>query len=375
MHVSLTAAEFLPLARAADSVAPKSDPRPVLRNVLLEAVDGRLEVKATDTNGSIWLSLSEVEVHEEGQALVRAKRLLDVVRANKGHHLDLKMTKKGLRVTCKKQRAFSLITEDPNDFPSLTFIAKTLPITKVPAGRLLKLIKRVGSAAHDEDSRFLMHGLNVELRKQRLRFVATDGLHLSLASIPLPDLPDDVDVQAVIRAKDVDAFRWVVDDEDEVEIQLAAHNISLRGSRGVATVRRLAGNFAPYERGVPSPAQTPHQIEFERKPLLDVLDQVLLLKDTAPPAMRLRFNEEGLLISARVDNDLFAERVAAEWPGEEETDLFYNSKIVRDAIKAMEADKVRIECHSTRFPTIFRELAEDYAHFIVMAPLASADVD
>ena len=66
----------------AGSVVVSRTPAPVLLCLKLEAKDGLLTVSATDTEIGLLLGVAEVDIREEGSALIPADKLNQIVRAS-----------------------------------------------------------------------------------------------------------------------------------------------------------------------------------------------------------------------------------------------------------------------------------------------------
>jgi len=381
MEINVPAATLSPILRSAAAVAPKKDPRPILRNVLLRATDAGVEALATNVGTALRLKIEsdELKVVASGEILTEAKRLLDLVRANPKGTVRIKTDKKGARatVTFDSKRQFKVVCEDPKDFPPARAFEGKLPTIKVPAAQLTQMLARTLPVAHDEESRYLMHGLNVEVKGGRLRLVATDGLHLALASIEVEGLDKTIETNGVVPADMAVSYKFAYAAEDDVEMQFTQSSLNLRGSLGEVGVIRLAGNFPPYERGIPTQTVLGHKLTFKRGELSSLFKQALLLKEgTMLPTVRLVFGDGHLTITARLDNNTFEESVPIEWPeGEEPITMFYNPAMIAAALKVMSSEQIRWEFKDSTRPTIIRELDKTMASFYVIAPLIRGDFD
>lgn len=111
-------AHLLDALTTACSVVSARTSAPALACVKLTAKDGILTLRSSD--GEVWVALSvpQVDIKEEGQALVPADKLLQIVRASEDSTLTLDLQKQALLVRGEDAR-FTIFGHDVKEYPAL----------------------------------------------------------------------------------------------------------------------------------------------------------------------------------------------------------------------------------------------------------------
>ena len=102
----------------AGSVVISRTPAPVLLCLKLEAKDGLLFISATDTEIGLLLGVAEVDVREEGVALIPADKLNQIVRASNDDSLSIEVSKNIATITGRDSK-FKVFGFDPEEFPGV----------------------------------------------------------------------------------------------------------------------------------------------------------------------------------------------------------------------------------------------------------------
>ena len=124
----------------AGSVVVSRTPAPVLTCLKLETRDGQLLVSATDTEIGLVLGVAEVDVREEGSALIPADKLNQIVRASGDDALTIEVDKNVANIRGKDAK-FKVFGFDPEEFPGVPTFADEHEF-EIGAGTLRRLIGR-----------------------------------------------------------------------------------------------------------------------------------------------------------------------------------------------------------------------------------------
>ncbi|HAQ66575.1 MAG TPA: hypothetical protein DCR70_02260, partial [Phycisphaerales bacterium] len=100
----------------ASAVVPTRTTTPVLSCLKLTAKDGELVLRATDGQISLALTVPNVEVISEGEALIPADKLGQIVRTCEDSTVTLEMDKNVVTVRSEGS-TFKIFGYDPKDYP------------------------------------------------------------------------------------------------------------------------------------------------------------------------------------------------------------------------------------------------------------------
>src|SRR5579863_8978119 len=156
---------------------------PVLANLLVVA--GAKSVTFTGTDLEVEMSANaQVEDGESGEITIPARKLFDICRAlPDGSKIEFKLSGDRVSVSSGRSR-FTLATLPASEFPVIENI-ELVECVSLPEATLKELMDRTAFAMAQQDVRYYLNGLLLDLREHALRCVATDGHRLALVETAL----------------------------------------------------------------------------------------------------------------------------------------------------------------------------------------------
>ena len=236
---------------------------PILNNILFDVSKNKVSMVATDLEISLncWIG---AEVSKNGKTTIPAKQLAEFVNSIPAKKIDVTLDDNVVNIETENNIA-KFNTISPEDYPKIPEIKSTeKPLLKLKKQDLLLAINRVVfSAAHD-DIKPVLTGVLVEISKEHISFVATDGLRLSKQLLSLSsgvekDLEFLVPVKALEElAKIVTDFADEEDNDEYIQIfHLSEKNQVLFRYNDIDLVSRLIdGQFPEYKQIIPTGFQT-----------------------------------------------------------------------------------------------------------------------
>ena len=151
------------LAIVGRAVATRSN-LPVLQNVKIATEDGMLVLTATNLDIAITTRIG-AQVEEEGEITIPARLLTDFVNSLPDERIDIETSVEPLSIGLKCQRFEANINgTDAEEFPPIPTVDEGATI-KVDPQVLRETIAYVAFAAATEDSRPVLTGIKVEVRR------------------------------------------------------------------------------------------------------------------------------------------------------------------------------------------------------------------
>jgi len=157
---------------------------PVLSAVALRAEEGSLTMVGTNLEQSVSVRMPAVSVSGPGRAVVSAG-LLDAYASTLSGVVELEMVGQRLELRSGSARV-KLLTFEVGDFPDVEFGKAGREEVLLPMGTLPDLL-RVSFTQSKDDTRYALNGVHLELRKNLIIGVATDGRRLTRADVELAD--------------------------------------------------------------------------------------------------------------------------------------------------------------------------------------------
>ena len=183
MKLTAEREKLLSPLQAVIGVVERRQTMPVLANVLLSVRDGRLAITATDLEVEL-VAATEVTVQQAGDITVPGRKFLDILRALPDKAL-VSLAVEAEKVVIKAARSrFSLSTLPAVEFPTIDDINSQQTV-RLPRKELLRLLEKTHFSMAQQDVRYYLNGMLLEIDGQLLRAVATDGHRLALCETAL----------------------------------------------------------------------------------------------------------------------------------------------------------------------------------------------
>jgi len=370
------------------SVVATRTPRPQLTCVKLVAERvaeaGRMTMSATD--GEVWLRLAteSVDVQTEGEALIPAQKLQQIVSAEENEStLTLELEDDQLHLRGEDAR-FRIYGYPPGDFPAPPeFPASDAPevrgVIQINAGEFETLIDRTLFATARETSRYAINGVLFNAEKKKVEMVATDGRRLALARGSAEiGTPEDKRLSAIIPSKTLALAKKLIDSpEDDLRIALTQNQIMFafgdpdQPPRAVLASILVEGAFPPYEDVIPKDQDK--KAVFDVATLRSGVRRAALLTTEESRGVRMAFNEaEGarrLQLSSRAPEMGEAEiDVDVSSYDGEDIEIGFNPSFIIDALKVVTEPEVMIELKAPNKPGLIKS-GQDFVYVVMPVSL------
>src|SRR6204780_842469 len=183
MRLMVEREKLLSPLQAVIGVVERRQTMPVLANVLLSVRDGQVSITATDLEVEL-VAATEVTVQKAGDITVPGRKLLDILRALP-EKVTVSLVVEGEKVVIKAGRSrFSLSTLPAADFPVIDDINSAQTV-QLPRKELLRLLEKTHFSMAQQDVRYYLNGMLLEIDGRLLRAVRTDGHRLALSEATL----------------------------------------------------------------------------------------------------------------------------------------------------------------------------------------------
>ena len=171
-----------PLQRVV-GVVERRQTLPVLANLLVRVADSTLSLTGTDLEVEM-VATAAVEKAEDGEITIPARKFVDIVKAlPDGAGITLKLNGDRIALSAARSR-FTLTTLPASEFPTIDDIDLVERVA-LPEEVLRDLMERTAFAMANQDVRYYLNGMLLDLQEHTLRCVATDGHRLALKETQL----------------------------------------------------------------------------------------------------------------------------------------------------------------------------------------------
>jgi len=277
---------------------PAKSTLPILSNILLEALDNKLKMSATDLDISITVSV-ECKTTKKGSVSLPAKILFDIIKELP--ESDVSIEAASSRVEIKiPNGSYKIATVSADDFPKLPAV-NTKKEIRISAKNLIQMIRKTSFACSVDETRRALNGVLWQTKGDRMQMAATDGHRLAKMSSDnkkLKGLHDDV----IIPPKVLNLIPKLVErDDQEVGVIFGENNIIFTLGDIILTSRLIEGPYPNFEQVIPT--DNNKTLRINKEELASAVRRVSILSNTEGSRMiiaRLAASEMEAMIATGI---------------------------------------------------------------------------
>ncbi len=301
MNIKINRETLLKPLASVTSIVERRHTLPILSNLLLEAKQNKIQLTTTDLEMQISLNI-ENPSGGELSTTISAKKFLDICRSLPDSTL-IDLTTTDSRVTVKGGKSrFNLQTLPATDYPVMTQAASVSSTSiQLPQIEFKRLLKQVEFSMAQQDIRYYLNGLLLEVNENRLNIIGTDGHRLSFTTTELSHTFEKNNI--IIPRKTIIELIKLLDDSDhEVSIEFTATQVTF-GFGDIKLISKVIdGKFPDYNRVIP----VGHQNSFttDRLQMLLAMQRASILSNEKYRGIRMVLKENNLrLISTNSEQE------------------------------------------------------------------------
>jgi DNA polymerase-3 subunit beta len=266
---------------------------PILSNVLLQAVEGELRLTTTDLDVGVRGRV-EAQVERTGATTLPARRLFSIVRELPAAEIYTEVDTKNLASIRSGSSYFKILGLPEEEFPPLARFenAKEFSIAQKD---LKDALRKTSYAISTDETRYVLNGILLSFKENKLTAVATDGRRLALADLEL-EFPRSQEIDVIVPTKAVLELQRLVKEEGDVKLSIGENQIAFELNDALLVSKLIEGNYPNYRQVIPSEAK--ERITLEREIFLNAVRRVSLLASEKSNSVKLIFSKGNMDIVA-----------------------------------------------------------------------------
>jgi DNA polymerase-3 subunit beta len=319
-------------------VVEKRQTLPILGNVFLELNDNRLTLVGSDLETEITTLVHNVG-GSDGKTTVSARKLFDICRSLPAEsQLSLIIEEDNKMVVKAGKSRFTLQTLSAVDYPRLeeTSWKQEFALTQK---QLNNLLTRTSFSMAQQDVRYFLNGLLIEVSVDQILSVATDGHRLAKTIIPLESINVDM-VQSIVPRKAVIEISKFLDasSEEPVSIKLNSSHILVQSGDFMFISKLIDGRFPDYEKVIP--ASLDKHIVIDRSNLIEILSRAAILSNEKFRGVSLNISQNVLKVNSHnPDQEHASDEMVIDYQGED-IEIGFNVNYLLEALKACDSEQI-----------------------------------
>jgi DNA polymerase-3 subunit beta len=350
---------------AVQGVVERRQTLPILANVLLRVSETTLSVTATDMEIEL-VAESELECNDVGNITVPAKKLIDICRTLP-RDAKLSFSTDQHKVLLRSGRSrFTLSTLPAEEFPATDDPINELEIS-LEQSRFKRLIDLTQFAMAQQDVRYYLNGLLLEIGKDYLRAVATDGHRLASSDMAVDTPISEEPRQIIVPRKGVLEMQKLLSSSTEpVQMIVGANALRMRVAGAQLTSKLIDGRFPDYERVIPRHDLSDKQVVIGKDQFIGCLTAASVLSNDKYRAVRLSLADKVLRVVANNPEQEEAEvELEVDYSGEA-LEIGFNVGYMIQAVNALPSDSVRLCLTDSSSSCLLLAEGHDDCRYVVM---------
>ncbi len=361
MKLTAEREKLLAPLQAVIGVVERRQTMPILANVLLGVRDGRLSITATDLEVEL-VAATEVSAMESGDITVPGRKLLDILRALP-EKAAVSVATDGEKIVIKAGRSrFSLSTLPAAEFPVIDDIHAQQSV-QIERAQFARLLDKTHFSMAQQDVRYYLNGMLLEIDGAVLRGVATDGHRLALSEATLAQKAK-ISQQVIVPRKGVLELQRIVGGEGTCEIAIGSNHIRAQINDVRFTSKLIDGKFPEYSRVIP--AAPVAAIKGDRDALRQALQRTAILSNEKYRGIRMTVKKNAITVQAHnPEQEEAEEEIEVSYDGAD-LEVGFNVNYLLDALSAVDGVEVELGLTDSNSSCLIRSPGNASSRYVVM---------
>jgi len=226
------------------------------------------------------------------------------------------------------------------------------------------MLEETAFAMAQQDVRYYLNGLLLEVKQKGLRTVATDGHRLALRDSETP-IKIDRDIHVILPRKAItELIRLLGERKEEVSIKITGNHAQINLGDISFTSKLIDGKFPDYDRVIPASESAP--IIADREVLKQSLTRASILSNEKYKGVRLVLEKNKLrALAHNPEQEEAEEEIDVEYSGGE-MEIGFNVSYLLDALTNIKTKKARLFINDPNSSCLILPEAQEECKYVVM---------
>jgi DNA polymerase-3 subunit beta len=345
------------------SVIEKRQTMPILSNVLIVVEEESLYLTGTDLEIQIVAKIN-IKLATPGSITVPARKFLDICRLlPTGSEIKFDLQQDKVKISSNRSK-FSLSCLPADNYPEFSE-AELENTFSINAGKFKKALDKTVFCMANQDVRYYLNGLLLNISNSKLKLVASDGHRLSIYEDAM-DEGTGYEARIIFPRKGVLELNKLLDDpEVELKAEFSSNNIRIFIKNLIFTAKLVDSKYPDFGKVFQQEFFTP--IHIKKLLLKEALTRVAILSNEKFKGITLDISADSLKISTHnPEHDEAEEEIAIEHL-EDPITIAFNAQYLLDAISNIDSEDAVLTFAKNASSCFIDEPKQSNYRFIVMS--------
>jgi DNA polymerase-3 subunit beta len=306
---------------------------------------------------------AKVTADGDGDITLPARKLMDLCKTlPDGAKLDIEIDHDRATIRSGRSR-FALATLPAVEFPNID-ASDSAQQVKLTQGQLKTLIDQTQFAMAQQDVRYYLNGLMLEVKTDRVTAVATDGHRLAHCVIETATGVNDT-LQVIIPRKGVIELSRLLESNDiGVELHISKNHIRVILPDVTLTSKLIEGKFPDYQQVIP---KNPDKVmSCPRDTLYNAFNRIAVLSNEKFRGMRFQLEPGQLRASVNNPEQEEAEEEIEVNYASDSFEIGFNIGYFMDALNVIKTDEVSVYFTDPNHSCLVKGSSDANSQYVIM---------
>ena len=322
---------------------------PILSNVLVQSGSNGLHLTTTDLDVAVRCTV-EAEVTKAGATTLPARRLFTILKEAPAAEIEFEIDDRNaaaIRCGSSFYKIMGLPEEEFPPFPKADG-AKNL---KLDQAVLRDMLRKTSYAVSNDETRYVLNGVYMAFKGDKLTVVATDGRRLALIEHDA-DVPKGGESELIIPTKTVGELLRLLADKGDAAIAVGENQVIFKLDGTTLVSKLIEGTYPNFRQVIPAEAK--ERVALERETFLAAVHRTAIMASEKSQSIKLNFAKNNLTITANTPEVGEAkETLAINYKGKE-VSIAFNPQYLMDPLRNLDADEVFLELTDELSPGVVK---------------------
>ncbi|OQK16490.1 DNA polymerase III subunit beta [Methyloprofundus sedimenti] len=344
------------------NVIEKKQTMPILANVLFQLQNNQLTLTGTDLEVQIVAKLA-LDNEVEGSITIPARKLLDICRLlPSAVDIKFELSDNKLKIQSGRSR-FVVSTLPADDYPNFEMSSMDCHFS-IQAGQLKKALDKTTFCMANQDIRYYLNGIMLNIFNQQLKLVGSDGHRLAIYEDRIAQ-ETGIELRIIIPRKGVlELARLLDNEEQELQVDFSRNNIRVVIGNLIFSAKLVDSKYPDFSKVFEQDFYSP--IHVQKQLLKDALTRVAILSNEKFKGVEFSIDGGNLKISTNnPEHEEADEEIFIEYQGQP-LSIAFNSQYILDAVANLDSELAVLTIAENSSCCFIEEPNEQEYKFIVM---------
>jgi DNA polymerase-3 subunit beta len=322
---------------------------PILSNALIQAEKNGLSLTATDLDVGVRCTV-EAEVSKAGATTLPARKLFSILKEVPVADIEIDVDERNAASIRCGNSFYKIMGLPQEEFPPFPEPDGGKPL-KMDQAVLRDMFKKTAYAVSNDETRYVLNGVYMSFKGDKLTVVATDGRRLALVEHDI-EVPKGSEAEFILPTKAVGELQRLLGEKGDVKLSIGENQIICQLDGTVLVSKLIEGTYPNFRQVIPTEAK--ERVTLERELLLGALHRASILASEKSQSVKLSFSKGTLTISATTPEVGEAkETLSINYKGKDLA-IAFNPQYMMDPLRNLDADEVFLEMTDELSPGVLK---------------------